>query len=806
MKKRKLISKGKIVLAGCLFWLLALLLGACGGREAIVTEYGVDGFAYIPKKILIKNLQQGLRDIQVAGDWLYYSQSMGKVITVKKMAMDILEEATEEWNFSDEGTVLLAFSMDVVPLPDGTLDSGREVDYVPLLDQALESGKNTSSSMYHEYAAINLEKEYCSFYLKEFMADKNGNVTYAVNIMAGRGFEMETMGTMLCRQNADGSLAYRLFFPSDLDFTVDGSGRTYLLEEEGIRILDENGQSVNLVVPGGYQYAADFSHKPLYGDGDAGVYYLDRTMTVYEIQMSGSEPRLAECKGLDKGSDKRYYVVPGGSLLCSNVSEGVLYEWDRESASQKQILRWQDSDMLSGRIQAIAPVGPDRLIVASWGLADGVFLLTKTPVEEIPRGESVVMACLYPTDWLWEEVTEFNLTSSKYRIIVERYGAVGYMAGDDPEAEIRLDATLVSDNPPDILVLDNLDILKYSNQQGMEDLSSYLEEGSPGRGDFLENILDGGTVDGRLVCIPGGIYIDAFYGRSSQLEGFDSWTMEDVYQLTEQYPDADLFYGKTRDYMLETFCAPYYLEKFIDWEEGECDFESEEFRRLVLWIEENFRDEPGTWFRYDEPFPENVLLAQEQVNNFVEPLRQEAFLGDEIRMIGFPGAGGGGRIGYQLRGAMGISSNSRHKDGAWNFLEFHLTYDEDKGNGVYHGTYIPTFKPLLADRYEIATMEQYKMNDENGNPVPESGKIDRFEYQVGGETIGYTCVPQRLADELRSAVENLDISPRPAVERLIVGIVAEEVGAYYGGDKPLEEVAEIIQSRVGILVQEYTLD
>ena len=77
---------------------------------------------------------------------------------------------------------------------------------------------------------------------------------------------------------------------------------------------------------------------------------------------------------------------------------------------------------------------------------------------------------------------------------------------------------------------------------------------------------------------------------------------------------------------------------------------------------------------------------------------------------------------------------------------------------------------------------------------------------MGRETIGYTCVPQRLADELRSAVENLDISPRPAVERLIVGIVAEEVGAYYGGDKPLEEVAEIIQSRVGILVQEYTLD
>jgi len=799
------MKKGKAAATSVLLAVIALLLSACGGTEPTVTEYGVDGYVYVPQKILIENLQYGISNFQLAGDSLYFSQYTSGVYAIKNLPIGVVEQAVEKWNFKEKGSTVLAVSSVPAKLPENTLETGQEPDYLSLLNVAMDPDRVASSASLMRSMVVEPEMDYCNFYLLSYIADINGGLTFAVSVEAGSYFDMDTAGYILCRLNSDGTTAYQLFLSEYPDFTVDKEGRTFLLNQEGICILDETGKSIQLITPGGYQYASSVYQRSLYGDGENAVYYLNySTGAISQLTKLDGKFQLEDLKGfLSQGN--AYYAIPGGGLLCSNNIDGTLYQWDPDSASTKLLMKWQDSDLIGSYIHAIAPASSDQLIAMSNDANGGMYLLTKTPVEELPEKEILVLASLYPSYSLIDEITEFNRINSEYRVILERYGASGYTAEDDSEAIMRLDATLASDNPPDLLDLSSLDIYKYTNQNALEDLTPHLAANGFAKEDFLENVLDSFTIDGKLVCVPTGLYINGFFGRASMLGALDSWTMEDLYRLTEQNPDMKLFNSTSRYYALQNFSATYYLEKFINWEEGTCSFDSPEFRQLILWIEQCFPEDYGVWLRSDQHIPEDVLLEAASLYNFLTPLQYEARFGEEIQLVGFPSAEGNGKVGYTLLNALGITSNSNHKEGARRFLKYHLAKNEAANYVVTYGSFFPTRKSLLKDRMEIATEEMYVMIGEDGNPVEEYGKVTRFEYEIDGETIGYEAVPQRLSNALLSALNNLDVTPMSDAERLVIRIVTEEAASYYNGDKPLEEVAEIIQSRVQILVQENTL-
>ena len=165
---------------------------------------------------------------------------------------------------------------------------------------------------------------------------------------------------------------------------------------------------------------------------------------------------------------------------------------------------------------------------------------------------------------------EFNRTNDTYYVTLATYDAAH---SDDEGAAMRLDSSLVSRNAPDILDLTGLDIYKYADKAMLEDLNSYMEgENVINRENYLGNLLEGFTMGGRLVTIPRGFVFTAVFGIAPETRSIENWTIPELMRLTERNPNKSLFqYPRGDDWLWQEFCAPYYLEAFVDWEKYRGD-------------------------------------------------------------------------------------------------------------------------------------------------------------------------------------------------------------------------------------------
>nr|WP_300664725.1 hypothetical protein [uncultured Acetatifactor sp.] len=448
------------------------------------------------------------------------------------------------------------------------------------------------------------------------------------------------------------------------------------------------------------------------------------------------------------------------------------------------MLRWGDSDIFGPSVEQLWPVG------------------------ELPEKELVVLASLSPGQNLRSAVVEYNRQSGKYDYIIEQYG--NDSGTGDAGADVRLDAALLSSSPPDILDLRSVDIYKYAEKGILEDLSPYMEgSGTVRREDFLDRVLEGYTIGGSLVCVPTRFELNTIVGRDSQTDLLEGWGIEDVYMLMESHPEmAELVSsgfkrmdgpeggraeGKGRDYMLKEFFPAYYLERFVDWEAGECSFDSREFMELLLWLEEHVEKEQpetatGRRIFYETYYvPEDALLMEVGSVTFESLLQIEVRIGGKVRFLSFPTADGRGTAACRVMDKLGMVSNGLHKEGAWDFLEYYISRGTED---IFSLIYLPTRISLLRGMAEKAA-------------APRPGMPFFYSSMwIGGDTHEVYEFPQYLADALMEQIEGMDFRPRSAAEEQIIEIVTEEADIYYNGDKSLEDVTAVIQNRVELLLKE----
>ena len=138
--------------------------------------------------------------------------------------------------------------------------------------------------------------------------------------------------------------------------------------------------------------------------------------------------------------------------------------------------------------------------------------------------------------------------------------------------------------------------------------------------------------------------------------------------------------------------------------------------------------------------------------------------------VGFPTADGRGGHLLISCDAYAIATVSEHKESAWDFIEDSLTREKSKRYAELWITY-PTLKKTLDERAEIAM-------------VRDGLTWDDFNVVL-------KLVP--------------DATPFFSVDDdEIINIINEEAGAYYSGQKGIEDVVNIIQNRVQLYVNENT--
>lgn len=772
---------------------------ACGKEDYPDTQWGIDGYVYASKVLRRSVLEQTADQnyvpgtsinqydsFYVSGDYLYYCSTTYLDSDFRRLLLSPGREPEFE-----KGERLFRFSGRSVSLPEKTAGLGEETEIRDLLKSAGREEEGAEGTVVIPGGCTQYY-----FFLQEYAVDTEQNMYFLERLYTGTEEEMEDNGVLLSRYSPEGKVLWQKYLPYRIvnrrQLAADREGNLFVLTEKELFVYDRDGRRIDTKDMSGYQGREGGG---ILIQADGWVYLCVRQEGLgtfwkgfYEIQQDHT---LQEIKILSGNNYDDTFGTPGGNILLVHRNDGCVYEYDRESGLVQKLLRWEDSNLIRENVWELVRTEKDTLLANHYGT---IYLLKKTPVEELPKKEIIVLASLSPHNDLRKAVIEFNRSNTEYHVMIEEYGA----GEDRSAAETRLDGKLVSSGPPDLLDMAGLDVYKYAGQEILEDLNVWLEESAVlNREVFLENVLEGYTIDGKLLCIPRQYVGTCIAGRASQLGNRREWSMEDVYELTEQYPESKLLWYRDGKYLLERFCAPYYLKEFVDWETGSCRFDSRDFCRFLEWTAKYQWGGAET----GDSVPEDVLLKDMGLR-FVDPWSDEIRFGEEIWLTGFPD-GGEGVFLYRASDEIGIVSRGLRKEGSWKFLEYYLSrpWDDIWSSG---NTTRRDFLQELAEKAGRSSRFVYdsdgeRMKDMNGDYIILEPTLFTTR---DGELIGYEQTPQRLIDRLVTMIEKIDFTPRPQEEKEIIKIVMEEAATFYNGDKTSQEAAEVIQNRVQLLLKE----
>ena len=424
-------------------------------------------------------------------------------------------------------------------------------------------------------------------------------------------------------------------------------------------------------------------------------------------------------------------------------------------------------------------------------------LFTYIPPEEIPDKKVMVLAGMWIGGDLKQRVIEYNRNSQEYRITIKDYSE--YNSYEDYEAgQTQLNNDIVTGNMPDILITNsgNIPIENYIAKGLLADINDFIKKDEElSQVEFVQNVFDAYSVKGKLYYVIPSFYVNTMVAKSSIVGDRTSWTMSEMMELQESLPEGtSMMESMTRSNFLYTILM-YCGNDFIDVETGKCTFDSEAFIDLMEFaksLPEEIEYDDGWWMNYESQYREDrtVLMSAyiSSISGFNRTLN--GTFGEDISYIGFPTASGMGAF-VNYNEAYCISSRSKNKDGAWEFLRYYLTDEYQKSNNRYG---FSVQKDIFEEQAQEALERPYWI-DRDGNKE----YYDDYFY-MNGESFIIDPMTQDQIDKLVNYIYTIDNAYYYNTD--IINIIQEEIEAFFTGQKEAAEVANIIQRRAQVYVDE----
>ena len=425
-------------------------------------------------------------------------------------------------------------------------------------------------------------------------------------------------------------------------------------------------------------------------------------------------------------------------------------------------------------------------------------LFTYVPPEEIPDKKVLVLAGLWINSDVKQRVIEFNRGSEEYRITIKDYSE--YNTYEDYQAgQTRMNNDIVSSGMPDILVAQNsLPIENYIAKGWIADINPFLEKDEElSKEEFMQNVFDAYSVNGKLYYVIPNFTVSTVVGKKSIVGDRTSWTMEDMRKLAESLPEGTQMFADVIRSDFMSYAMSYCSNDFIDMDTGKCSFDSQEFIDLMEYaktLPEEYEDryDDDYWMNYESQYREGrTVLCQTGISRLRDfNYTLNGNFGGDLRYVGFPsGSGKGAFIMYNE--AYCISARSKYQDGAWEFVRYYLTDEYQEGDDNY---WIPVQKDMFDKMVQEATERPYYLNEDG-----EKEEYDEYFY-MNGEQIPLDPMTQEQVDELVEYVCSVDQPYRDTTD--VFNIIQEEIDAFFTGQKGASEVADIIQRRAQVYVDE----
>lgn len=388
-----------------------------------------------------------------------------------------------------------------------------------------------------------------------------------------------------------------------------------------------------------------------------------------------------------------------------------------------------------------------------------------------------------------EQVLLFNESHTDYQIEIVEYKR-SYNPQEDGVAKLQRE--IISGEGPDIIDYGMSFSISDIVGEYTEDLLPYLEQET--ELELFDNILETFYYEDKLYAMPVSFCISSFAGDKEVLENRTKWNLTEMIECYAKNADPRILYpGETKLDVLASMIY-YNANYYIDWENGNCKFDGEEFRKLLEFAN-SFPDTMNLDF--DDSVKQMIedgetMLYQFNITEIYDICSAEyLFDGNEV-YIGYPVEGNSGTVAKNWGPMLGISFSCKHKDVAWEFIAGFLKEDYQKQ--IDWG--LPMNKTALLSML-VANREIESEWDEEGQEVPVVKWQLRFE---GEEPVDFYNISEEQGNKLLKLIEGVELGN--AIDLQLHNILLEEANAYFAGDKTVEEAMEAMQSRATIFVSE----
>lgn len=490
----------------------------------------------------------------------------------------------------------------------------------------------------------------------------------------------------------------------------------------------------------------------------------------------------------------------GDNLLLTN-NLGV-YTWKTGDAEPKMYMSFINSDLPTNNIYNMQIIDDKHFVaiyndIENWEQRCAYF--TYVNPEDIPDKEVLVLGGEYVNSEVRSKVIEFNKTSDQYRILVKDYST--YNTNEDWTAgQTRLNSDITSGQMPDIMLLNDMSSFgNYVSKGALADVGALLKADEElGKLEYLQNVFDAYSVKGKLYAVVPGFNVRTMVAKKSLVGEPQSWTMEDAEAVLATMPEGASVFGEMMRDTYIYYMMSYAGQDFIDVETGKCNFDSQSFIDMLKYAKTLPTEYPQDYwedydyFYYESQYRENrALLYDLYISNIRDCKYQiKGYIGEEVSFVGFPTSDSNGSTLSPGNYTFMLSAKSKHLDGAWKFVRQFLT-EEYQNEDQY---YMPVLKSAFLNKAKEATERSYWL-DEDGNK-----EYYDDTWYINGEEIVLEPFTQEEVDAIcefiytvnRTAYYNDDIR----------NIITEEAEAYFSGQKSVQEVVDIIQSRAQVFVNE----
>ncbi|MEA4894367.1 MAG: extracellular solute-binding protein, partial [Oscillospiraceae bacterium] len=494
------------------------------------------------------------------------------------------------------------------------------------------------------------------------------------------------------------------------------------------------------------------------------------------------------------GGDKYDFCYLDGSSL---------FGYDLESSTQEKILTWLNCDIDSDYIR-FSTVQPDGNVFAiSQDYSDSgenafeVITLTRTPRSEVKEKTTLTLATMWLDYNLKKQLLKFNKASTDYRIEITDYSE--YNTDTDYYAGItKLNTEIISGKIPDIIDISNLPYKQYAAKGLLEDIYPYLENDSElSRDDLMPGITKAIEIEGKLYTLISGFNVLSIVGAPSVVGTDMGWTMDEMQDIIKAHPEADYPFGQymTRDSILQMLCM-LNMEKYMNWQTGECSFNSDDFKKMLTFANsfpEKYDDNDGqNWVD-----PSTLVQDGRQLfdifssGDFQTYQYYKAMYGGSVTFKGFPSDNESGSV-AMISGGLAMTTSCKSKDAGWQFMRTLLTEDYQENLSWGYPISQKAFDKKLAE-----AMKQEYTTDENGNKIP----VSNGGMSMGdGLVVNFYAITQEEADQIKELINSVDHTA--VYDQSLTDIITEESAYFFSGEKTVDQVAEIIQSRMTIYINE----